>query len=139
MNLPFRFTYLVSLIFLVSQLSAQHTLDNSTITSTSPKDQSFLHRPQTSILIKSTQKLDLDKIHELYSAEIVGSQSGIHAFNISLSDNKKALVFNPKVEFDLGEQVVFNLKRKSDEYLIMNITFAITSNNTSSYVESSVP
>ena len=135
MHLPFRFTYLVSLILLVSQLSAQYTLDNSTITATSPKDQSFLHRPQTSILIKSIKKLDLDKIHELYSAEIVGSQSGFHAFNISLSDNKKALVFNPKVEFDLGEQVVFNLKRKSDEYLIMNITFTITSNNSSNYVE----
>ena len=46
MHLPFRFTYLVSLILLVSQLSAQYTLDNSTITATSPKDQSFLHRPQ---------------------------------------------------------------------------------------------
>ena len=124
------FIFLILLSGFINQLSAQYTTVNWEITMTSPKDQSFFHRPQTSILIKSNEILSLDEINEYYSAKIVGSQSGIHEFKISVSDNKKALVFSPKVEFELGEKVSFSLLRKIDGHLKIHITFTITSNST---------
>ena len=128
--------YLILHLGFNNQLSAQYSTVNWEIIATSPKDKSFFHRPQTSILIKSNEILSLDEINEYYSAKIVGSQSGIHEFKISVSDNKKALVFSPKVDFELGEKVSFSLLRKIDSYLKIHITFTITSNSTLTCLES---
>ena len=55
--------YLILHLGFNNQLSAQYSTVNWEIIATSPKDKSFFHRTQTSILIKSNEILILDEIN----------------------------------------------------------------------------
>jgi Arylsulfotransferase (ASST)/Secretion system C-terminal sorting domain len=120
-----RYLFILSLILLFSVVKLQASSFNSEINqltgkslSNSPKTIPIIYvsplpgsklvSPQSSMIIKSAEKLNAATISDNLF-KVVGSESGIHRGKIILADDQRTLIFKPDNNFYAGETVSFTL------------------------------
>lgn len=97
---------LIQFIFYNNICSQSFSLENYQFIS--PLPGSSLHLPETSIIIRQGDLIDRSTLDN-NKVIAVGSKSGIHQGNLSLSSDSKTLIFKPYNSFTLGEKVTVRL------------------------------
>ena len=116
--------FTVIILFFIASLSfAQHQEVSWDIISTSPKDHSILHHPETNILIKNRVKLNIADLKESYSFELYGSKSSNHKIDFTISNYQTALVLHPIRAFENNETVQLKIINKSSNELVLALSF----------------
>lgn len=95
----------VLLLFLSLNLHGQFTY-------ISPLPGSSMHHPETTVLVRTGDKIDIQNI-EPDGISIEGSKSGIHNFRIVLSDDNRTLILIPDIIFLHGEKVTVSVNHQS--------------------------
>lgn len=106
-----------------------------------PMSNSEYHLPNTDIIIKFDEQIDLLSINK-NQIELSGNKSGIHNFEMILSTDKQTLILKPYNDFSLGEKVNIKLGNnifKNDKFIELNTTFEIlnkyTQNTTTNQIK----
>ncbi|MBN2681164.1 MAG: aryl-sulfate sulfotransferase [Bacteroidales bacterium] len=77
----------------------------------SPIDQSKLHLPEATIIIRQGSEFLEQNINKS-KFEISGEISGKHDFDIAFSSDKKTIILKPQIPFSLNEKVVWKVKEE---------------------------
>jgi hypothetical protein len=96
----------------------------------SPKPGSKFNNPETNIIIRFTQSIDIKSLSD-ESFHISGSISGNHIFSFKLAENNKVIIIKTNRNFAFGETITFNSKNNirnidGDYYSMVSFTFAIS-------------
>ena len=117
-----KFTAII-LLFYTGLSFAQNQEVSWDIISTSPKDHSILHHPETNILIKNRVKMNIADLKESYSFELNGSKSSNHKIDFTISNNETDLVLHPIRAFENNETVQLKIINKSSNELELALSF----------------
>jgi outer membrane protein assembly factor BamB len=98
----------IFILFLFYNNLYPQTLSKENYQFISPIPGSYLHFPETSIIIRQGDLIDHSTIDN-NKVMAIGSRSGIHHGNLILSPDKKTLIFKPSSPFTLGEEVTVKL------------------------------
>jgi len=98
----------VFILFLFYNNLYPQTLSKENYQFISPIPGSYLHLPETSIIIRQGDLIDHSTIDN-NKVMAIGSRSGIHHGNLILSSDIKTLIFKPYSPFMLGEEVTVRL------------------------------
>jgi len=99
---------LITVLF-ISNISISQ--EQSSFQYVSPKPNSSLNSKETNIIFKSADLINQSSLIDKNLISVVGSESGIHAGKLILSDDNKTIVFNPNNPFTAGETVKVTLKQ----------------------------
>src|SRR4030095_11115785 len=75
-----------------------------------PRPNSIYRNPETSILLRSAEKILPQSISEKNLFNLEGSKSGYHSYSVKLADDGVNIILTPSAPFDFNEKVTVQVE-----------------------------